>query len=62
MNTPFNILDFLDRAEHVYGDRVVICSQPRRGRASPNPRLRPGGSPRTPARGRSAEASFGVGC
>ena len=28
MNTPFNILDFLDRAEHVYGDRVGVIDEP----------------------------------
>jgi acyl-CoA synthetase (AMP-forming)/AMP-acid ligase II len=28
MKIPFNILDFLDRAEHVYGDRVGIVDEP----------------------------------
>ena len=28
MKVPFNILDFLDRAEHVYGDRVGIVDEP----------------------------------
>ena len=28
MNVPFNILDFLDRAEHVYGDRIGVVDEP----------------------------------
>jgi acyl-CoA synthetase (AMP-forming)/AMP-acid ligase II len=28
MKVPFNVLDFLDRAEHVYGDRVGIVDEP----------------------------------
>ena len=28
MKIPFNILDFLDRAEHVYGDRVGVVDEP----------------------------------
>ena len=28
MKVPFNILDFLDRAEHVYGDRVGVVDEP----------------------------------
>ena len=28
MKVPFNILDFLDRAEHVYGDRVGVIDEP----------------------------------
>ena len=28
MNTPFNILDFLDRAETVFGDRIGIVDEP----------------------------------
>ena len=28
MKVPFNILDFLDRAEHVYGDRIGVVDEP----------------------------------
>jgi len=28
MKVPFNILDFLDRAEHVYGDRIGVIDEP----------------------------------
>src|SRR3954451_5277503 len=28
MKTPFNVLDFLDRAELVYGDRVGVVDEP----------------------------------
>jgi fatty-acyl-CoA synthase len=28
MNVPFNILDFLDRAEQVYGDRIGLVDEP----------------------------------
>ena len=28
MKVPFNILDFLDRAEHVYGDRIGVVDGP----------------------------------
>ena len=28
MNVPFNVLDFLDRAEHVYGDRIGLIDEP----------------------------------
>jgi acyl-CoA synthetase (AMP-forming)/AMP-acid ligase II len=28
MKGPFNILDFLNRAEHVYGDRVGVADEP----------------------------------
>ena len=28
MKIPFNIIDFLDRAEHVYGDRIGVVDEP----------------------------------
>ena len=28
MKVPFNVLDFLDRAEHVYGDRIGVVDEP----------------------------------
>ena len=28
MKVPFNILDFLDRAQHVYGDRIGVVDEP----------------------------------
>jgi fatty-acyl-CoA synthase len=28
MKIPFNVLDFLDRAEHVYGDRIGVIDEP----------------------------------
>jgi acyl-CoA synthetase (AMP-forming)/AMP-acid ligase II len=28
MKVPFNILDFLNRAEHVYGDRIGVVDEP----------------------------------
>ena len=28
MKIPFNVLDFLDRAEHVYGDRIGLVDEP----------------------------------
>ncbi len=28
MNVPLNVLDFLDRAEHVYGDRIGLIDEP----------------------------------
>jgi len=28
MKIPFNVLDFLDRAEHVYGDRIGVVDEP----------------------------------
>jgi hypothetical protein len=28
MKVPSNILDFLNRAEHVYGDRVGVADEP----------------------------------
>ena len=28
MKVPFNVLDFLDRAERVYGDRIGIVDEP----------------------------------
>ena len=34
MNTPFNILDFLDRAETVFGNRIGIVDEPNQPAAS----------------------------
>ena len=28
MNVPLNVLDFLDRAEQVYGDRIGVVDEP----------------------------------
>jgi hypothetical protein len=28
MKIPFNILDFLDRAENIYGDRIGVSDEP----------------------------------
>ena len=32
MNVPLNVLDFLDRAEHVYGDRIGVVDEARPAR------------------------------
>jgi fatty-acyl-CoA synthase len=29
MKVPFNILDLLNRAEHVYGDRIGVADEPK---------------------------------
>ena len=28
MKVPFNVLDFLDRAEQIYGDRIGLVDEP----------------------------------